>query len=167
MFPGVRLVLSCVPFARYPFSLSGVASIRRRLWLLSRTRIDHHLAPRHHMIPSAGDLERRTLTVAAEFRDQNPRRPRTHGWLAFEVLRRAPGGSLRFEEYASHLFNPDQDIRALANTIPGQPNAFQQYKHIRCDIFRGTVRVDPPLPEEWYRVERCSSGTQPYPGSSL
>ena len=93
------------------------------------------------MIPSATDLEGRQLTIAAKFRDQNPRRPHTHGWLAFEVLRRAPGGSLRFEEYASRLFNPDPEIQALAKAIPGQANAFQHYKHIRCDIFRRVVRA--------------------------
>jgi hypothetical protein len=59
------------------------------------------------MIPSAADLEGRTLTIVKEFLDHNPRRPRTHGWVAFEILRRAPGGSLRFEEYASPLFDPD------------------------------------------------------------
>jgi hypothetical protein len=116
------------------------------------------------MIPSATDLEGRQLTVAAEFQNQNPRRPNTHGWLAFEVLRRAPGGSMRFEAYSARLFNPDPEIRALARTIPGQANAFQHFKHIRCDIFRRAVRVEPPLPEEWYLVQRCSSGAQPYPG---
>ena len=118
------------------------------------------------MIPSAADLEGRKLTVSAEFRDQNPRRPQTHGWLAFEVLRRAPGGSLRFEEYGRRLFNPDPEIQALAKTIPGQANAFQHFKHIRCDIFRRVVHVDPPLPDEWYRVQRCSDGARPYRESS-
>ena len=114
------------------------------------------------MIPSAPDLEERQLIVRPEFRSQNPRRPHTHGWLAFEVLRRAPGATLRFGEYARQLFDPDPEIQALAKTVPGQANAFQQLKHIRCDIFRGAVRVDPPLPDEWYLVERCSSGVQPY-----
>jgi hypothetical protein len=119
------------------------------------------------MIPVATDLEGRTLTVISEFRHSNPRRPRTHGWLAFEVLRGAPEASLRFEEYARRLFNPDPEIRALAKTIPGEANAYQNYKHIRCDIFRRSVRVDPPLPEEWYQVERCSSGSQPYRARSF
>lgn len=114
------------------------------------------------MIPSASDLEGRQLTLAAEFRDHNPRRPRTHGWLALEVLRRAPGGSLRFEDYARRLFDPDEEIRALARTIPGQADAYQHFKHIRCDIYRAAVQVSPPLPDEWYTVRRCSPGTQPY-----
>jgi hypothetical protein len=114
------------------------------------------------MIPSATDLEGRQLTLAAEFRDHNPRAPQTHGWLALEVLRRAPGGMLRFEEYAQRLFEPDDDIRTLARTIPGQANAYQHFKHIRCDIYRRAVRVDPPLPDEWYGVRRCSAGTRPY-----
>jgi hypothetical protein len=114
------------------------------------------------MIPAANDLEGRTLTVAAEFRGANPRRPGTHGWLAFEILRRAPGSSLRFEEYARRLFDPDGEIQALARAIPGQRNAYQHYKHIRCDIFRHAVRVSPPLDDEWYRVQRCSSGANPY-----
>ena len=113
------------------------------------------------MIPNAEDLEGRRLTIASEFQHQNPRRPRTHGWLAFEVLKRA-GGSLTFEEYRQRLFNPDPDIRALAKSIPGEPNAYQHFKHIRCDIYRRAVRVDPSLPESWYKVERCSSGTKPY-----
>jgi hypothetical protein len=113
-------------------------------------------------IPTANDLEGRSLTVAAEFRDTNPRRPGTHGWLAFEILRRAPGGSLPFEEYARRLFDPDSEIQALARAIPGQRNAYQHYKHIRCDIFRNAVKVNPPLADEWYRVQRCSSGANPY-----
>jgi hypothetical protein len=114
------------------------------------------------MIPSAPDLEGRTLTIVSEFREHNPRRPYTHGWLAFEVLRRAPGGSLRFEEYGRRLFRPDAEIAELAKAIPGEPKAYQNFKHIRCDIYREVVRVDPPLPAEWYRVERCSKGTQPH-----
>jgi hypothetical protein len=114
------------------------------------------------MIPSAADLEGRYLAIAREFRNRNPRRPRTHGWLAFEVLRRAPSASLKFEAYASRLFDPDAQIKALAREIPGEANAYQHFKHIRCDIYRGVVRVTPPLPAEWYRIKRCSSGTNPY-----
>jgi hypothetical protein len=112
------------------------------------------------IIPAAGDLQGRTLTIVSELGDQNPRRPYTHGWLAFEVLRKAPGGTLRFEEYARRLFYPDADIAGLAKEIPGQPNAYQDFRHIRCDIFRGVVEVEPPLADEWYLVERCSKGTQ-------
>jgi len=119
------------------------------------------------MIPSAPDLEGRQLSVAPEFRDGNPRRPNTHGWLAFEVLRRAPGGSLGFRDYATRLFRPDPEIARVAKSIPGQANAYQHLKHIRCDIYRGAVRVEPPLPEEWYTVERCSKGTQPHRGGGF
>jgi hypothetical protein len=114
------------------------------------------------MIPGAEDLEGRQLTIAAEFREQNPRRPYTHGWLAFEVLRRAAGGTPRFEEYARRLFDSGPEIRTLSRGIPGQSGAYQHYKHVRCDIYRGVVRVDPPLPDEWFEVQRCSSGTQPH-----
>jgi len=118
-------------------------------------------------IPAAPDLEGRQLTIGPEFRDQNPRRPNTHGWLAFEVLRRAPRGTLRFREYATRLYQPGAEIARLAKAIPGQPNAYQHFKHIRCDIFRGVVHVNPPLPDEWYRVERCSKGTQPHRARSF
>ena len=89
-------------------------------------------------------------------RHANPRVPYTHGWLAFEVLRRSPGQTLRFEEYEHRLFNPSAEIAALAAKIPGVPNAYQHLKHIRCDIYRGAVRVTPELPPEWFAVRRCS-----------
>jgi hypothetical protein len=114
------------------------------------------------VIPSAADLKGRRLTIIPEFRNSNPRRPWTHGWLAFEVLRRAPGGSLSFSAYAKQLFEPDLEIRNMAESIPGQLNAYQQFKHIRCDIFRHVVLVDPPLPDEWYGIQRCSGGSQPH-----
>lgn len=116
------------------------------------------------MIPSVADLESRRLTLAPEFRDQNPRQPHTHGWLALEVLRRAPGGTMPFAEYARQLFDPEDDIRTLARTIPGQVNAYQHLKHIRCDIYRRWVTVSPQLPDEWYLTHRCSSGTRPWRG---
>jgi hypothetical protein len=108
------------------------------------------------------DLAGRTLSVAGEFRDQNPRRPHTHGWVAFEILRRAEGGTLRFETYADRLFDPDPEILTLAARVRGQANAFQDLKHIRCDIYRGAVKVSPPLDEEWYATERCSPGSRPH-----
>ena len=120
------------------------------------------LKGKRRMIPAATDLEGRRLTIIAEFRNSNPRRPWTHGWLAFEVLRRAPGGSLPFEDYAKQLFEPSPEIQEMAERISGQPNAYQHFKHIRCDIYRDMVRVDPPLSEEWYRVKRCSGGSRPY-----
>jgi uracil-DNA glycosylase len=113
------------------------------------------------------DLADRRLTVAPEFRDRNPRRPHTHGWVAFEVLRRAPGGSLSFEDYSRRLFRPESEIRALAEKVPGQTNAFRDLKHIRCDIYRGAVRVEPPLPRAWFDIQRCSPGTQPWAGMGL
>jgi len=119
------------------------------------------------MIPAAPDMEGRQLTIVPEFRDQNPRRPNTHGWLAFEVLRRAPSGSLRFRAYATRLYHPDDEIARLAKAIPGQTNAYQDFKHIRCDVYRGVVCVDPPLPNEWYTVERCSKGTRPHRARSF
>ena len=114
------------------------------------------------MIPKAADLEGRTLRIAEEFKDRNPRRPYTHGWLAFEVLRRAPGGKLSFNSYAHRLFEPDAEIRNLAKSIPGEPDAYQHFKHIRCDISRGVVLVEPPLGPDWYKVRRCSNGNNPF-----
>ena len=114
-------------------------------------------------IPTADDLEGRILTTADELLDHNPRVPGTHGWLAFEVLRLA-GGKLTFEEYAHRLFHPAAEIAELAKDIPGQPNAFQHLKHIRCDIYRRTVKVQPPLPPEWFNKmkTRSSNGSRPY-----
>lgn len=111
------------------------------------------------------DLSGRTLTVATEFRDRNPRKPASHGWVAFEVLRRAPGSTLTFEEYEKQLFKADAGIRTLAAGVSGKRNGYKDLKHIRCDIFRGAVTVEPPLPRAWFEVQRCSPGTQPY-GSS-
>lgn len=117
---------------------------------------------RKQMIPAAPDLEGRRFTIVSEFRDKNPRRPHTHGWLAFEVLRRAAEGSLSFQSYASRLFDPDPDIAALAKSIPGIANAYQDFRHIRCDIYRRVVRVSPPLADEWYLRPRCSGGSRPH-----
>ena len=103
------------------------------------------------------DLDGHVLTVALKHRAENPRRPNTHGWLAFEVLRRAAGQRLSAAEYARRLFSPDEDIRRLALKIPGVPNAYQDLKHIRCDIYRGNVEVEPSLPREWYAVIRCTA----------
>ena len=104
------------------------------------------------------DLRGRTLAVTKDWLEQNPRRPFTHGWLAFEVLRRAPGGTLSFEEYEQGLFFPDEQIEELAKQIPGVEDAYQDLKHIRCDVFRGTVVVSPPLERTWFATERCSGG---------
>jgi hypothetical protein len=108
----------------------------------------------------AEDLAGRTLSVEPRHQYENPRRPWTHGWLAFEVLRRSPRGTLRFEEYERRLFDPSAEIAELARRIPGVPNAYQDVKHIRCDIARGTVRVTPDLPADWFRVRRCSGTGQ-------
>lgn len=104
------------------------------------------------------DLAGRALSVSPEWRDRNPRRPYTHGWLAFEVLRRAPGGRLSFEEYDRRLFDPEPEIMQLAAVVPGQPHAFQDLKHIRCEIYRRCVIVTPRLSLEWYQRSRCSAG---------
>jgi hypothetical protein len=101
------------------------------------------------------DLEGRTLSVAPDHRAANPRQPNSHGWLAFEVLRRSPEQQLSAAEYERRLFDPSPDIAALARLIPGQRDAYQNLKHIRCDISRGTVHVSPPLPRAWYRLARC------------
>jgi hypothetical protein len=101
------------------------------------------------------DLAGRTLQVTTEHQRANPRRARTHGWVAFEVLRQAPGQRLSAEEYAQRLFNPPPEIVALAATVPGVRNAYQDLKHIRCDIAKGRVAVDKPLDAEWYQMARC------------
>lgn len=106
------------------------------------------------------DLRGRILRVVQEFRAVNPRRPYTHGWLAFEVLRLAPQGELPFEEYERRLFAPSQEIRELARQIRGQVDAYQDLKHIRCDLFRRTVVADPPLDRAWYDTQRCSPGSR-------
>lgn len=101
------------------------------------------------------DLAGRTLRVADPHRGANPRLPNTHGWLAFEVLRRAPRQELTAEEYERRLFSPSHDIETIARDVPGVRNAYQDLKHIRCDIARGHVTVSPPLPSEWYQLSRC------------
>ena len=63
----------------------------------------------------------------------------SHGWLAFEVLRRAEGGTLSYEEYRRRLFDPEPEIRDLARQIGGAPDAYQSLKHIRWDIRHGSV----------------------------
>jgi hypothetical protein len=72
----------------------------------------------------------------------NPRRPYTHGWLAFEVLLRSGEEALAFDEYCQRLFHPAPDIRSLARQIPGVPDAYQDLKHIRHDIRHGRVIVE-------------------------
>lgn len=99
--------------------------------------------PRGQVIPSlrADDLSGTQLRVAADVRT-NPRVPNTHGWLAFEVLRRAPGGTLSFDEYNKRLFHPAEEIRTLAKRIPGVPNAYQDLRHLRHDIRLGRAVVE-------------------------
>jgi hypothetical protein len=105
------------------------------------------------------DLADRTLSIAPEWRDRNPRRPNTHGWVAFEVLRRAQGGTLSLEEYDRRLYDPELEILQLAAAVKGKVNDFQDLRHIRCDIYRRCVIVTPRLPLEWYQRSRCSAGT--------
>jgi hypothetical protein len=104
------------------------------------------------------DLEGRILSVAPKYRTENPRRPYSHGWVAFEVLRRAPDQRLKAEEYERRLFDPSPEVASLAQSVPGVRNAYQDLKHIRCDIAHGRVDVDPPLPKGWYTVSRCGRG---------
>ncbi|MHB1298650.1 MAG: hypothetical protein ACYC0B_09005 [Gemmatimonadaceae bacterium] len=101
------------------------------------------------------DLAGRILTVAAKYRASNPRREFSHGWVAFEVLRRAPGQQLKADEYERRLFDPSPDIIALAQQVAGQPGAYMDLKHIRCDIAKGRVDVEPPLSAEWCSMARC------------
>jgi hypothetical protein len=102
------------------------------------------------------DLAGRALRVAPKYRSANPRAPYTHGWLAFEILRRAPNQQLTLAEYASQLFHPTAEIHAHAEQIPGLPDGYQDLKCIRCDIYRGTVLVEPRLSNDWFGVSRCS-----------
>ena len=101
------------------------------------------------------DLEGRVLIVAPQHRAANPRVPFTHGWLAFEILRRASQQQLTAIEYERRLYNPEPAIAELAAKIPGVRDAYQDLKHIRCDIWRGAVIADPPLTPEWHRLSRC------------
>jgi hypothetical protein len=89
------------------------------------------------------ELRGRTLRIAPGIlKEGNPRVAYTHGWLAFEILRRAENGTLTFEEYIHRLFKPDHEIEELAKAIPGVPNAYQDLRHIRHDIARGRVYVE-------------------------
>lgn len=106
-------------------------------------RVRHHGEAPPTLGQKGAELRGRTLRIAPRIlKEGNPRQPNTHGWLAFEVLRRAEGGTLPFEEYGRRLFNPDAEIRALAKRIPGVPNAYQDIKHIRHDIRHGRVYVE-------------------------
>ena len=82
---------------------------------------------------------KRLRIVDQVFRSGNPRVPHTHGWLAFEVLRRAEGGTLLFEEYERRLFHPAREIREEASRILGVKDAYQHLKHIKHDIAKGRV----------------------------
>jgi hypothetical protein len=86
--------------------------------------------------------------------------PYTHGWLAFEVLRRSTNQQLTAIEYERRLFHPSPEILDLEKKIPGVRGAYQDLKHIRCDIFRGAVLVEPQLPKEWFNVRRCSGNKE-------
>ena len=83
----------------------------------------------------------RKLRITDDVR-ANPRVPNTHGWLVFEVLRRAPGGVMTFDEYRQRLFHPEPEIHRLAQQIPGVKNAYQDLKHLRHDIRLGRIFVD-------------------------
>ena len=85
---------------------------------------------------------KRLRIVDKVIRSGNPRVRHTHGWLAFEVLRRAEGGTLLFEEYRRRLFHPAREIREESSRIPGVKNAYQHLKHIKHDIAKGRVVVE-------------------------
>ena len=85
---------------------------------------------------------KRLRIVDKVIRSGNPRVPHTHGWLAFEVLRRAEGGTLLFEEYQRRLFHPAPEIREESSRIPGVKDAYQHLKHIKHDIAKGRVVVE-------------------------
>ncbi len=85
---------------------------------------------------------KRLRIVDHVLRSGNPRIPHTHGWLAFEVLRRAEGGTLLFEEYRQRLFQPATEIRSEAKRIRGVKDAYQDLKHIKHDIAKGRVVVE-------------------------
>jgi serine/threonine protein kinase len=94
-------------------------------------------------VPTAAELEGRVLSIKPEvLRQGNPRRPFTHGWLAFEILLRDGDGRMPFDEYRKRLFDPGPEIRSLAKQIPGEPDAYQNLKHIRHDIRCGRVVVE-------------------------
>jgi len=106
-------------------------------------------SPRDRLKPAAGarpphrprtSLSGKRLRIIDQvFQSGNPRVPHTHGWLAFEVLRRADGGTLLFEEYRQRLVQPAQDIREEANRIRGAKDAYQDLRHIKHDIAKGRV----------------------------
>ena len=101
-------------------------------------------AERELRAPGATELRAKWLRIAPEtFRSGNPRRPFTHGWLAFEVLYQAGAEGLSFDEYYRRLLHPTREIQELAEEIPGVPNAYQDLRHIRHDIRLGRVLVDP------------------------
>jgi hypothetical protein len=121
-------------------------SDRSRPRKTSRSRASHKApALQHPSSPGRRGAElqgKRLRIVPHVMKEGNPRVAYTHGWLAFEVLRRAEGGSLTFEEYYRRLFVPSSEITKLADAIPGVPNAYQDVKHIRHDIAHGRVLVE-------------------------
>jgi hypothetical protein len=122
----------------------GTGRLRKRE--VARTRA-HGKAPylQHPSTPGrrGSELQGKRLRILPRvMREGNPRVPYTHGWLAFEVLRRAEGGTLTFEEYYRRLFAPCSEIAKLAEAIPGVPNAYQDLRHIRHDIAHGRVVVE-------------------------
>jgi hypothetical protein len=113
------------------------------LWLEPGPGNQDRLPTQRERTSQMGELRGKVLCIAPEVRRAgNPRRPFTHGWLAFEILRRAEGGVLSFEEYCERLFNPSPEIQEFARRIPGVPNAYQDLKHIRHDIRLGRVSVE-------------------------
>jgi hypothetical protein len=132
--------------AKQEIRLQQVGVPSRRSARTSRTQATSKSpALQHPSTPGrrGAELQGKRLRVLPHVMPEgNPRVPYTHGWLAFEVLRRAEGGTLTFEEYYRRLFAPSSDIAGLAEAIPGVPNAYQDLRHIRHDIAHGRVVVE-------------------------
>ena len=92
---------------------------------------------------------KRLRVVDQVFRSGNPRVPHTHGWLAFEVLRRAAGGTLLFEEYERRLFHSAPEIGVVARIVTGPHDGIVRLmrldpKHLQSRTIR--LHVDATRP---------------------
>lgn len=123
------------------FSGEGVDTlVPRILGVTAQSQSKKAAAPRVFTTGNRSMFSGTTLEIAPEVKG-NPRVPNTHGWLAFEVLRRA-GGKLRFEEYEERLRKPSPEIQKLAESIPGQKNGYQRFAHLRHDVRLGRILVN-------------------------
>lgn len=123
------------------FSGEGVDTlVPRVLGVTSQSQTKKSAGSRGFTTGNRSMFSGKTLEIAPHVAG-NPRVPNTHGWLAFEVLRRA-GGKLTFESYEEHLRKPSPEIEQLAATIPGQRNAYQRFAHLRYDVRLGRILVN-------------------------